>query len=663
MSKREIRGENPGIVSRLRAIWSGDAWVRPYFGRYGKTLAASLALGVLTLVFATMLMFVSGFLISYASLPPELGLFSLFIPIGFVQIFGVGKPFFGYFERLTSHDWVLRMTSDLRRRLYCLFEADGLVGAQLRRAGDALGLLSQDIGHVQNLYLRTVFPLVIAWILGGLVVLALGLMSLPCACMLLLGFVVIGVLLPLQALLVDGARMMRAKELRAALYASAYDNVMGIGDWVYSQRADDYHASVAEVAAQIDALEARMAAASRRRGLVLHVVFALLTVGMLLWAGGYFGVSASAGESAGAVGLAASLADGQAGNWIAAFVLGFFPLLEAFQPLPDAAVEAAGHLDAVERLNGLSGSGSGAASMAAGAGAPAGEPLDGLADCPEPADATLRLEDVRFAYGATAVAGAADATAPGAAAMSGPDAVAGCDMAGSDSELLLDGVSLTVPPGQKLAVLGASGSGKSTLLHVIRGDLRPQSGVVTLGGVPVARLNELGRMPQHVGYLQQSSYLFAQSLYGNLKVGNPRATREQAEAALRAVELGPLLDRLPDGLDTQLDEAGMRFSGGERQRIALARLLLADVPVVLLDEPTVGLDPLTESKLLRTVFDVLADKTVVMVTHHLQGVEHMDRVVFLDGGRVVLDGAPAELERTSPLFRQLLAFDRGASFE
>ena len=137
------------------------------------------------------------------------------IPIGFVQIFGIGKPFFGYFERLASHDWVLRMTSSLRKKLYSSLEQEGIVSSGSVKMGEALGLLSEDISHVQNLYLRTVFPLLTAWIMGGMVVIAMGVMSVPCAVMLLVGFIVIAVLLPLQALLVNGARAARVKALRA----------------------------------------------------------------------------------------------------------------------------------------------------------------------------------------------------------------------------------------------------------------------------------------------------------------------------------------------------------------------------------------------------------------------------------------------------------------
>ncbi len=618
------------MLNRLAGIWRADTWVKPYFSRYKKAMLVSLGLGVLTLLFATLLMLMSGFLISYASLPPEMGLFSLYVPIGFVQLFGIGKPFFGYFERLASHDWVLRMTSSLRKKLYGSLEQERIVGARSLKMGEALGLLSEDISHVQNLYLRTVFPLATAWAVGGLVVIAVGAMSIPCAIMLLVGFVVIAVLLPLQALLVNGARAARIKALKAQLYASAYDNVMGIGDWVCAQRKEDFQGVVSCVAGEIDGIEKELAASSRRRNLLVDALFALMIVALLAWAGGFFGAVDPTVPAA----FAGSLSDNQPATWIAAVVLGFFPLLEAFQPLSDATAAAAGHLDSIERLNAFE------------------QPAQdrGSDICPVPEDVAIRLDGVSFSY---------DAGGAGAGAGEAGGGAAGRESAADASAPLLSNVSLTIERGQKVAILGASGSGKSTLLHLIRGDLAPSCGAVTLGGVPTAQLNAAGCIHQYVGYMQQNSYLFAQTLRGNLKVGNPKVTDEQAINALQEVCLQPLLDRLPDGLNTPVDESGLRFSGGERQRIALARLLLAQTPMVLLDEPTVSLDPFTESKLLDTIFDVLADRTVIMVTHHLCGIEHMDRVLLIQDGRILLDGSPQELAQSSELFQRLLAFDRG----
>lgn len=665
------------MLNRLAGIWRADTWVKPYFSRYKKAMLVSLGLGVLTLLFATLLMLMSGFLISYASLPPEMGLFSLYIPIGFVQLFGIGKPFFGYFERLASHDWVLRMTSSLRKKLYGSLEQERIVGARSLKMGEALGLLSEDISHVQNLYLRTVFPLATAWAVGGLVVIAVGAMSVPCAIMLLVGFVVIAVLLPLQALLVNGARTARIKALKAQLYASAYDNVMGIGDWVCAQRKEDFQVAVSRVTGEIDEIEKELASSSRRRNLLVDALFALMIVALLAWAGGFFGTVDLTAPAA----FAGSLSDNQPATWIAAVVLGFFPLLEAFQPLSDATAAAAGHLDSIERLNAFEQpagddrndvfpvpegvairlDGVSFSYDAGGAGAGAGE-AGGIAAAGDMAGAGTDAGSVvgggAAACGATAGGGAIAGEAGGGAGLSGATADGAGAAVGAGTPLL-SGVSLTIERGQKVAILGASGSGKSTLLHLIRGDLAPSSGAVTLGGVPTAKLNAAGCIHQYVGYMQQSSYLFAQTLRGNLKVGNPKVTDEQAINALQEVCLQPLLDCLPDGLDTSVDESGLRFSGGERQRIALARLLLAQTPVVLLDEPTVSLDPLTETKLLDTVFDVLADRTVIMVTHHLCGIEHMDRVLLVQDGRILLDGSPQELAKSSELFQRLLAFDRG----
>ena len=612
----------------LRAAFTNDTWVRPFLRRYKRVLAASLALGVATLLFATGLMFVSGYLISAAAAPPETGLFELLVPIGLVQLFGLGKPLLGYLERLRSHDWIMRTTSELRRRLYLSLERDGLMAAATRRMGDALGILQQDIGHVQNLYLRSVFPLIIAWILGGLIAVAAFGVSWPLAVMLLVGFVSIGVVLPWVAVAVNGARMEQAKAKRGALYARAYDGVAGVADWRFAGRREEYVTRIVNEAAEIDALEAELARRARRRDMLLHLIFGVLIVCVLVWAALHFGGSAIA------TGIATAHAKATV-NWIAAFVLGLFPLLEAFAPLPDAALETVSHADAVARLNTMTdpdtplSAASGEGSENAGYTAEAANIPD---DLPAPDGADLVLSHVAFAYET-----AGQATNPS----------------------IFEDLSLAFPQGTRTAILGPSGTGKSTLTYLMRGDLEPTAGNVTLGGVPTVALNRADAIHHHIAIMQQSSYLFNQSIRGNLKVGSPHATDAEFLAALEAVGLSSLMARLPKGLDTMVDEAGIGFSGGEAQRLALARILLTDAPVVILDEPCVNLDPATELRLLDTIFSALAGRTIIMITHHLAGIEGFDRVLFLRDGRITMDGSPAELAATSEHYRRLLAFDRG----
>lgn len=567
-----------------------DAWVKPFFFRYRKALALALLLGVLTFGFASALMVTSGYLVS-ASAVAETILF-LHLPLIFVRIFGVGKPILQYLERLTSHDWVLRMTSGLRLKLYGALERDAVFFRATHRTGDVLGLLAEDIGHIQNLYLRTVFPTVVAWLLYVVLIACLGWVSLWLALAMLLVLGVAVFLVPLVSVLANAARQARHKQMKNELYAELADNVLGVSDWVFAGRGDEYLTRHKERERRMRAVQERMERFGRRRDLVLQALFGLCAVLLLVWAGGRFGPEG-----------------GDAANWIAAFVLGFFPLIDAFAPLSSAAVEAGAYRDSIARLNDLP--------------APA---EDDAPACEPAAPFDVRVEHAAYRY-------------PGA-----------------ERDVLSD-VSLTVPQGQRIAVLGRSGAGKSTLASLVRGDLRPSAGSVTLGGAPTAGLGD--EAARWIGVIQQRTYLFNMTLADNLRLGREDASDEDLWDALDKVGLRPLVERLDRGLDTMVDEAGLRFSGGERHRVALARVLLQDVPVVILDEPTVGLDPLTERALLDTLFEALAGKTVIMITHHLAGVGAMDRVVFVADGRIALDGAPDELARTSERYRRLLAFDRG----
>lgn len=622
---RDVAAGALGWMRRWRRAWSGDTWVRPFFFRYRKVLALSLGLGILAAAFSAALMFASGYLISASAERPLEGIFALFAPLALVQLFGVGKPVFAYFERLHSHDWVLRMTSALRRRLYRAVARDALFWTSKRRTGDILGLLDQDIGHVQDLYLRTVFPFAVGWALWLAAAALLGVLTPLFGLGMLLELGVVALLLPLVSVAVNGARSMRAKALRDEHYAEVVDGVLGLNDWLCARRGGDLRARLAAVRRELDELEERAARFDRRRDFVVQLVLGVASVSLLVWAAWRFGVAS------GAVGAPAAGEVGRPADWVAAFVLGFFPLLEAFAPLSGAASDAAAHLESVERLNSVE---DGGPVPAAGGPAGARAPRGGA----RPASYEITLEGVRFSY------------------RSGESPLAADGPAGEGVEVLR-GIDLRVAPGEHVAILGPSGAGKSTLLSVMRGDLVPTCGRALLGGVPVCALGD--GVCRCMGVVQQDPYLFAAPLVDNVRLGNPSAGEGQVRRALLDVGLGGLLDRLPDGMATRVDEAGMCFSGGERHRIALARVLLCDVPVVLLDEPSVGLDPRTEASLLETVSRVLAGRTVVMVTHHLAGVERMDRVVFVEDGRVALEGSPRELEASSERYRRLLAFDRG----
>ncbi len=181
------------------------------------------------------------------------------------------------------------------------------------------------------------------------------------------------------------------------------------------------------------------------------------------------------------------------------------------------------------------------------------------------------------------------------------------------------------------------------------------SGQVTIGGHDVSALQQ--QLSQLVAVLDQQAYLFDTSILNNVRMGNLSATDEQIKIAIQQAGLQPLIDRLPGGYNTSMQEAGTRFSGGERQRFALARILLQDAPIVILDEPTVSLDPKTEHEVLQQIFTVLADRTIIWVTHHLTGIWAVDQVYFLEKGQFTLSGTPTDLAKNATHFQQLLAMD------
>ena len=599
-------------------------WITPFFKKYAGALIIALILGVLTFGFAAALMFTSGYLISRAAETID-NIMVIFTPIMLVRIFGVGKPILNYLERLTSHDWILRMTSSLRLKLYTVLEKDAIFFKRHYRTGDILGLLAEDIGHIQNLYLRTIFPTIVAWVLYVLIIVCLGLFSLWFALVMLLLFGVMVLLVPLVSLLVNGARQTRRKVMKNTLYEQVTDNVLGVNDWIVSGRSGEYVQTYRTADTALRKVDAALFRSSRKRDLVLQIVYALIVVALLLWAGAQFG-GAYAGPA----------------NWIAAFVLGFFPLIEIFAPLSDAAIETNKYRDSIDRLGALPEAGQPSSGRVAqeNSSAPGSDDAqvtkkgttkeaDSVLPHQPPtlqAPFVIECKQVSFRY---------------------PDGV----------RTVLNGLDLSIQPGEKLAILGRSGSGKSTLASLLRGDLLPNKGSITLNGISVSSFGD--QIASYLGVIQQQTYLFNTSLAENLRIGNRAASDDDLWDALEQVGLGPTIRRLPRGLKTLVDEAGLRFSGGERHRIALARVLLHNVPVVILDEPTVGLDPMTEQALLDTMFETMHDKTIILITHHLQGVSSMDRVVFIEDGKLTLSGSPAELEKSNPFYQRLQAFDRG----
>ncbi|WP_267243329.1 ABC transporter ATP-binding protein [Streptomyces sp. PR69] len=220
----------------------------------------------------------------------------------------------------------------------------------------------------------------------------------------------------------------------------------------------------------------------------------------------------------------------------------------------------------------------------------------------------------------------------------------------------LDGIDITVPAGASLAVVGPTGSGKTTLSYLVPRLYDVTSGRVTLDGVDVRDL-DFDTLARAVGVVSQETCLFHASVAENLRFAKPDASDEELAAAARAAQIHDHIMSLPDGYDTLVGERGYRFSGGEKQRLAIARTILRDPPVLILDEATSALDTRTEHAVQQAVDALSAGRTTITIAHRLSTVRDADEIVFLDGGRVAERGSHRELLKRNGRYAALVRRD------
>jgi ATP-binding cassette subfamily B protein len=223
---------------------------------------------------------------------------------------------------------------------------------------------------------------------------------------------------------------------------------------------------------------------------------------------------------------------------------------------------------------------------------------------------------------------------------------------GRPTSSALDDVSLTIEPGESVALVGPSGAGKSTVIQLLQRFYDPQQGAIKIDGVD---LRDMARMDfrQHVALVPQDPVIFADTARENIRFGRPDATDAEVEAAARAAAAHDFLTALPDGYDSDVGERGVMLSGGQKQRIAIARAILRDAPILLLDEATSALDAESERLVQSAVEDLARARTTIMVAHRLATVKQADRIIVFDGGKIVATGTHDALVAEGGLYARL----------
>ena len=248
------------------------------------------------------------------------------------------------------------------------------------------------------------------------------------------------------------------------------------------------------------------------------------------------------------------------------------------------------------------------------------EPLKETAHPMHPKDGSVELEQVHFSY--------------------------------NGEKDVLNGISISIPAGQTVAFVGPSGGGKTTLANLISRFFDPQSGTVRVGGVDVRDIPKEELM-NTVSFVFQNSRLIKASIFENVRLGKPEATREEVMAALKNAQCDDILEKLPDGMETVIGTKGVYLSGGEQQRIAIARVMLKNTPIIILDEATAFADPDNETRVQAAFSKLSQGKTVIMIAHRLSTVAGADRIYVVKDGQIAESGSSRELMERGGLFARM----------
>ncbi len=543
-------------------------------------------LGSLTVASGIGLMATSAYLISAAALHPSVA--ALEVAIVGVRFFGIARGTFRYLERMVSHRATFSLLSNLRSWFYNAVEP--LMPARLLayehggqvqelRSGDLLRRVVADIDILQNFYIRIVAPPLVATLIGCAMWIFLGAFGGIYALIFLAFFLLSSIAVPLLSHLLGQKPGEQLVATRATLHTQLVDSIQGMADLVAFGQEEEQVQQVQTLNAQLKRMQMTMAHVSG-----LQNTLSNLFMNMTTW-----------------VILLAAIPSIQSGHlngvFLALLVLATLASFEIVLPLPGAFQQIGGSLAAARRLFEIVDA----------------QPAvtDPTTASPTPTDYTLAVEHLNFRYR-------------------------------PEEPYVLQDIQFLLPQGQCIVIVGSSGSGKSTLTRLLLRFWDYQEGSIRLGGHEL-RAFQQEDLYKLVSVVEQDTHLFNTTIRENLLIARPNATTEEIIQAATQAQLHDFVQTLPHGYDTQVGEQGLRLSGGERQRIAIARAFLKDAPLLILDEPTVNLDAITEQAVLQALRTLRQGRTTIMVAHRLAELDMADEILVMQAGKIVERGKEYEL--------------------
>jgi len=557
-------------------------------------MGLGIFLGWLAVMASVGLLGLSGWFISAAAFAGlSLGtayLFNFFYPSIGVRLFAFTRTLSRYAERTVSHDATFRMLATLRLWFYQKIEPLAPARLMQYRSADILNRIVADIETLDNLYVRVLSPSITAFLSIVAVVLFLAVFDVWIAGIALLFLLISGIALPLAAA-GSGADIGRQLTLSTAkMRIQAVEGIQGLSELLVF---GTWNKQIAAVEKESKALIHNQNRMSRIRGLSLAGTTLLTGMAILICL--YIGVHQ----------VGRGLLDGANLALVGFAVLASF---EALLPLPTAyqylgqTKEAGGRL--LEIVN-----------------APPVVIFPEVSKTPVERF-HIRFNSVDFRYG-------------------------------NSDPMVFKGFDLHIEQGQRVAILGETGAGKSTLFNLLVRFWDPVKGSIQIGGHDLNTFTE-SDLRQTIGVVSQQAHLFHTTLRKNLLMARPEADETALRSALEKAQLLDWVEALPQSLDTWIGEGGSGLSGGQARRLSLTRMFLQDAPIWVLDEPTEGLDRITERKMMRTLFQAPRPRTLLFITHRTEHLDRFDDIILMDKGRIVDRGRHDVLLKTSKRYGALL---------
>lgn len=574
----------------------GLRWILKEILPFWPRILLALLLSTLTISSHIGLMATSAYLLARAALHPPV--LDLMVTIVGVRFFGISRAVFRYFERIVSHDLTFRVLSRLRVVVYQGIEP--LAPARLLdyRSGDLLSRIVGDIEVQQNLFLRVLAPPLVAilvligyggflagfdqrfaWILAGFFLLA-------------------GVFIPMTIQRFSRGVGRKRIQGKAKLNTLVLDLIQGMTEVLIFSQVEVYQQTIRDTQEDLSTTE-------RRHARTVGLANALMGIAMNLGMGSILVLGVLLVEK------------GQIqGVHLGMLALGALSSFEAVMPLPTSLhhleeTQSAGKR-LVEMVQGKNRSEVDLHFLKK-------KRLGGFQESQESkkfqnsqsfkearnefSDLDIEFSNVRFRYH-------------------------------EDEPWVLNDVTFTIPNQGRVAIIGPSGAGKTSLVNLLLRFWDYESGKIRIGGHELKALKPED-VRELIGVVTQRTHLFHATVKENLLLAKPDATDEELFAATRRAKIHDFILRLPQGYDTLIGEEGMKLSGGQQQRLAIARVLLKNAPILILDEATSGLDPVTERDVLDEINKLMEGRTTLVISHHLEALKDMDEIYVLNHGRVI----------------------------